>query len=541
MPPRTLTLDEIRRRGLRWSAQGSPFYLPKPAPVEFSDPELPLDPYLLGALLGDGGFTSTSPDFCTADLEMAASVGSLAPEPVRAHRHGPMNWWLTTGRSPGRPRAGNNPLTERLRELELWGVNGKDKFVPRIYKYAARDNRLLMLQGLMDTDGTVDYRRGTGATFYTHSARLADDVAFLVRSLGGSARKSSKNDGFRVAVDLPDGLVPFHLARKAAVYRVSRRPFRKRIVSVEPVGRKIVQCVTVAAENGLYLTDDFIVTHNSPAMIEQITSMALSNAHHEGKLSFEWQDLVDAMTTIEAGTAVGVRYVESETRAVAIHEAGHATAAHVYRPNLESSRLSIRMRGGSLGHHQAFEKEERFSQWHSEAMGNLVHTLGAMAAEHAFYGENSSGVGGDLGYATQAAAMMVGAAGMGPQPIEIPQSARMADESEDQARERIMRRFEKIGLTLMNRTRGSADFHNDPVAAVLHDPFKRAQAAQMMGQAFVTAHNFIQHNREGVEKVADAVIERQELFGDDLITLLDSVKLEKPQIDLSKEESWPKL
>jgi hypothetical protein len=130
---------------------------------------------------------------------------------------------------------------------------------------------------------------------------------------------------------------------------------------------------------------------------------------------------------------------------------------------------------------------------------------------------------------------------MGPQPIEIPQSARMADESEDQARERIMRRFEKIGLTLMNRTRGSADFHNDPVAAVLHDPFKRAQAAQMMGQAFVTAHNFIQHNREGVEKVADAVIERQELFGDDLITLLDSVKLEKPQIDLSKEESWPKL
>jgi ATP-dependent Zn protease len=279
----------------------------------------------------------------------------------------------------------------------------------------------------------------------------------------------------------------------------------------------------------------------SPAMIEQITSMALSNAHHEGKLAFEWQDLVDAMTTIEAGTAVGVRYVESETKAVAIHEAGHATAAHVYRPNLESSRLSIRMRGSALGHHQAFEKEERFSQWHSEAMGNLVHTLGAMAAEHAFYGENSSGVGGDLGFATQSAATMVGAAGMGPQPIEIPKSARMADETEEQARERIMKRFETIGLTLMNRTRGSADFHNDPVAAVLNDPFKRTQAARILGQAFVTAHNFIEHNRQAVEKVADAVIEKQELFGDDLIKLLDSVKLEKPEIDLSKEETWPKL
>ena len=67
------------------------------------------------------------------------------------------------------------------------------------------------------------------------------------------------------------------------------------------------------------------------------------------------------MTVVESGTAIGVQYVEHETRAVAIHEAGHATAAHVYRPDLESSRISIRMRGGSLGHHQAFESEERFS------------------------------------------------------------------------------------------------------------------------------------------------------------------------------------
>src|SRR5213079_2369469 len=110
----------------------------------------------------------------------------------------------------------------------------------------------------------------------------------------------------------------------------------------------------------------------SPAMIEQICSMALTVAHHDGRAEFGWDDLVGAMTTVESGTAVGVQYVEEETRAVAIHEAGHAAAAHVYRPQLESSRLSIRMRGGSLGHHQAAEKEERFSQWHSEAMGELV-------------------------------------------------------------------------------------------------------------------------------------------------------------------------
>jgi cell division protease FtsH len=283
-----------------------------------------------------------------------------------------------------------------------------------------------------------------------------------------------------------------------------------------------------------------ITSGYSPAMIEQICSMALTNAHHEGKVSFDWQDLVDAMTTIEAGTAVGVRYVEQEARATAIHEAGHAVAAHVYRPNLESSRLSIRMRGRSLGHHQTTEKEERFSHFQSEAMGDLIHILGAMAAERVFYGENTNGVGGDLEHATTLAASMVGTSGMGPDRVDV-SGLRMNDESEEQARERVMKRFEQIGLTLMNRTRGSADFHADPVASVLHDPFKRAQAAQIMGQAFLTAHNFVEHNRASVEKIADVVMEKQELYGDELLRLLDSVKLQKPEVDLSREETWPRL
>ncbi|HET8893320.1 MAG TPA: AAA family ATPase [Gaiellaceae bacterium] len=279
----------------------------------------------------------------------------------------------------------------------------------------------------------------------------------------------------------------------------------------------------------------------SPAMIEQICSMALTNAHHEGILAFNWQHLVDAMTAIESGTAIGVRYVEHETRAVAIHEAGHATTAHIYRPDLESSRLSIRMRGGSLGHHQAFQKEERFSEWHSEAMGDLVHVLGAMAAEQVFYGQTSSGVGGDLQYATARAASMVGAAGMGPQRIELNGHRFNKGESEEQTREEIMRRFEEIGLQLMNRTRGSADFGGDPIASVLQDRAKRAYAAQILGQAFVTAENFVAANKPAVEKIADAVIEKQELYGDDLNRLLNSVDLKKPEIDWTKEETWPKM
>ena len=84
-----------------------------------------------------------------------------------------------------------------------------------------------------------------------------------------------------------------------------------------------------------------------------------------------------------------------------------------------STRLSIRKRGGSLGHHQAIEKEERFSSWRHEEVGKLVWTLGAMAAEHVFYGENSTGVGGDVQSATWRASRMVGMCGMGPEPLDL--------------------------------------------------------------------------------------------------------------------------
>jgi ATP-dependent Zn protease len=279
----------------------------------------------------------------------------------------------------------------------------------------------------------------------------------------------------------------------------------------------------------------------SPAMIEQICSMALTNAHHEGLLEFSWQHLVDAMTAVESGTAVGVQYTVEESRSVAIHEAGHATTAHAYRPEIESSRLSIRMRGGSLGHHQFFDREERFSRWQSEDAGDLIHTVGAMAAEHVFYGENSRGVGGDLGMATSRAATMVGVWGMAPGPVDLSHSTLKEGESEEQAHERIQRRFEEIGFRLMNRTRGSADFQGDPIASVLQNPYKSRQAAQFLGQAFVTAYIFLTYNKAAVEKVADEVFEKKEIFGDDLNRLLDSVDLQKPEIDWAREDLWPRM
>jgi ATP-dependent Zn protease len=270
----------------------------------------------------------------------------------------------------------------------------------------------------------------------------------------------------------------------------------------------------------------------SPAMIEQVCSMALTIAHHSAREAFGWEDLVEAMTTVESGTAINIEYVPEETRAVAIHEAGHAVAAHAYMKGAESTRLSIRRRGGSLGHHMAMQKEERFSSWRSEELARLIWALGAMAAERVFYGENSTGVGGDVQSATERAAWMVGACGMAPEYVQL----RCDDESEEEARARVMKRFQKIGTQIANRTNpGSLE------AAVLHDPSQRTMVEQLLGQAYLAAHHLIDANRESVERVANALVERRELYGDEVTALLEAQPLTIPEVDLLQESAWPKL
>ena len=212
-----------------------------------------------------------------------------------------------------------------------------------------------------------------------------------------------------------------------------------------------------------------ITSGYSPSMIEQCCSMALTIAHSEGRREFGWQDIVEAMTTVETGTAQNIEYIQEETRAVAIHEAGHAAAGHVYlEAEVLSTRLSIRKRGGSLGHYQSMEKDERFSHFRSRVMGELIMTLGAMAAEQVFYGENSQGVSGDVLTATATAASMVGVWAMGPEPATI--SGLDVDEDADE----VLRRLERIGNTIMNRSSGGPSmFGENPLGAVLGDRDKR--------------------------------------------------------------------
>jgi len=127
---------------------------------------------------------------------------------------------------------------------------------------------------------------------------------------------------------------------------------------------------------------------------------------------------------------------------------------------------------------------------------------------------------------------------MGPEPFTV---TPREDETEEEARERILKRFEKIGLQIVNRTGGGGPFDSNPIGSVLGDQDKRAIVGQLVGQAYVAAYNLIAANREAVEHIADVLNARRELFGDELLNLLDESKVTIPDVDLSEESSWPTM
>src|SRR5579884_4187163 len=203
----------------------------------------------------------------------------------------------------------------------------------------------------------------------------------------------------------------------------------------------------------------------SPAMIEQALSMALMYAFEDGRSYFTWRDLREAMGNIEAGLAQPVEYSERDKVAVARHELGHAVAAHFYKPEHAHVRLSIRMRGDSLGHHRAIEEQEQYIRFRSQWAADVRHSLGAIAAERVFYGENSSGVSADLAMSTRAACIMAGLVGMGG----------------EQLPPHLARKAVSIGETLISAAEAGGAFGvENPISTVLRNPLSRRTVAQIL-------------------------------------------------------------
>lgn len=267
--PKVLTTGEIART-IKLSHS-----IPLVSPVQFPGRKVEIDPYLLGVLVADGSLRRSAVEVTSADEEILAQVAAALPDGlvVKGKANHPYHYAITkkSGRRwKGLPRE-NNPLLVALRRSGLAGVKAPDKFVPEDYKFNTPAARLAVLQGLMDCDGYVDSR---GASmYYTVSARLADDLTFLVRSLGGTATRGIKRTTHLpchvVYIKLPGGVNPFRLKRKAGRVKPDwvKYPPQRLVERIEPVGEKEAQCIAIDHPSRLYVTNDFIVTHNTLAAI----------------------------------------------------------------------------------------------------------------------------------------------------------------------------------------------------------------------------------------------------------------------------------
>lgn len=256
------------------------------APVEFEHQEVALEPYALGLLLGDGCITGkTSPAFCTTDVELVEALEfSLVGMNVQIKQKSGIDFTITNPQAKSKFGAIPNLLTNALREINLFGTFSSTKFIPEIYLHNSTDVRIALLQGLLDTDGGPVTQKGRTCRiqYSTTSEKLKDDVVFLVQSLGGIAnwrkrqaagRKPGfangrpvpyKTDAYVLDIRLPENIKPFRLKRKSEIYEKhgGGRPMRF-IKNIEFVGEMETQCISVAALDSLYVTDDFILTHNT--------------------------------------------------------------------------------------------------------------------------------------------------------------------------------------------------------------------------------------------------------------------------------------
>ena len=213
------------------AAHAHRYELPVVGAVQMPVREVPIDPYALGLLLGEGCLTTTMP------RTEAGRGGLLIAGP-----------------------------TEVPHELGLDGTRPDTTFIPEQYLTNSEAIRLAVLQGLLDAGGEPigQVGRPCRVEYATHSDRLRDDVIMVVRSLGGIAYLQQRHDAHVIDIRLPAGVAPFRLTRKAAIYddRVGGRPMRF-IHAIEPAGTADCVCISVGAADSLYVTEDFLVTHNT--------------------------------------------------------------------------------------------------------------------------------------------------------------------------------------------------------------------------------------------------------------------------------------
>lgn len=257
-------------------------YIPL-ASVEYEPKtELPMNPYLVGALLGDGGL-SQGPTFSTADAEMIQLLEERIHPDIEIRHRSQYDYAFVIkdearSRYKGQGQKGmrRNPMTKTLESLDLLGSKSHTKFIPDMYKNATIKDRVDLLAGLIDTDGYVN--EGGAISISTSSNQLAKDIQDIVWSIGGIAKISQrvptytynnkKKTGrlsYNISIRYPNRHLLSRLTRKSKNIRKTYqyKNLKLRITDIELVGREEAQCIMIDHPDHLYITDNYVVTHNT--------------------------------------------------------------------------------------------------------------------------------------------------------------------------------------------------------------------------------------------------------------------------------------
>jgi len=291
---KTYDLKQIKQMGLKNSSNKRKHFIPMVKPIQFKDKKLLLDPYIMGCIIGDGCYSCpVNITFVTQDNEIIDAMYEYLPETVTLKKVKYTKGNCTTYRFVNTLKPNGyyekgktyNSLAQIFEYYSLRGGKSNNKFIPDVYKFNSIHNRTRLLQGLMDTDGTIN-KKSKLISFSSSSKQLLDDVKFLVHSLGGKTQKFDRMGKYRkngiiketqmsytIHITLPSDIIPFTLKRKLDIFNSIKKYEPNRAINkIEYIGKKEAQCIMVEHPSQLYVTDDCIVTHN--------TFLALAAAFH---------------------------------------------------------------------------------------------------------------------------------------------------------------------------------------------------------------------------------------------------------------------
>jgi len=299
---RILPLKEFREKLVKYMGRKKEarhmYFLPLTAAVEFkAQGKLPLDPYLLGALLGDGTFKEHAVLISKSDQDFIEGVRLRLPVGVELVHDRGCDWRISRT-----AESGPNPLLETIRLLGLAGLESHEKFIPEVYFRASKGERLQLLQGLMDTDGTCEKKHGV-TSYSTSSERLKDGIRELVMGLGGVTTLTSRIPTYKYKGEKKKGRLsynvfvrtpfnPFTVKSKAIRWEPQRlyRP----IHSATSMGLKETVCISTSSKRQLYVTDGYIVTHNTVSALAALTDKRTLPAivvTLTGTMPMQWQSM----------------------------------------------------------------------------------------------------------------------------------------------------------------------------------------------------------------------------------------------------------